>query len=358
MRRQSTRPVALWLFGICFMLLVMVAIGGITRLTGSGLSIMEWRPVSGIVPPLSHAAWDHLFALYRTIPQYRLRNAGMTLAGFKHIFWLEWLHRLWGRLLGIVFFVPLVWFALTRRIPRALLPRLVLIFVLGFLQGAIGWFMVASGFMAGSTSVSAYRLVAHLSLALLLYAAILWTALSLWHPPAATTDGAWLRRLSLLVVALVSCTIVAGGFMAGLHAGLTYNTFPLMDGRLLPAGYAALPFPRDWFENIAAVQFDHRLLATLTCSPAVQPSSSACAAARGPSSPRSPASSPCNTCSACSPCCTACPFLSPPPTRPARCSCSPSPSSLPTPRAARVAQAPSAANIQSPFPPPEPRRDA
>jgi cytochrome c oxidase assembly protein subunit 15 len=243
----------------------MIVLGGTTRLTGSGLSIMEWAPLSGALPPLGHLEWQRLFALYRQIPQYRLLHPDMDLAGFQHIFWLEYAHRLWGRLLGVVFFVPLVWFAATGRIPRALLPRLAVLFVLGALQGAVGWFMVASGFMAGSTSVSAYRLVVHLTLALLLYGAILWTALSLWRPtPAPTASGRLTRRLAATLAGLVAVTIVAGGFVAGLHAGLTYNSFPLMDGSLVPPGYAALPFPRDWFENIAAVQFDHRLLATLT----------------------------------------------------------------------------------------------
>jgi cytochrome c oxidase assembly protein subunit 15 len=259
------RPVALWLFAVCFMLLVMVVLGGTTRLTGSGLSIMEWAPLSGALPPLSHAEWERLFGLYRRIPQYALLHPGMDLAGFQGIFWLEWAHRLWGRLMGVVFFVPLVWFAVTGRIGAALVPRLVGLFVLGGLQGAVGWFMVASGFMAGSTSVSAYRLVVHLSLALFLYAAVLWTGLSVWRPePVVSVEGRGTRWLAQGVGGLVGLTIVAGGFVAGLHAGLTYNSFPLMDGRLVPAGYAALPYPRDWFENIAAVQFDHRLLASVT----------------------------------------------------------------------------------------------
>ena len=260
-----TRPVALWLFAICAMLLVMIVLGGTTRLTGSGLSIMEWAPLSGTLPPLTHAEWQRLFALYRTIPQYQLLHPGMDLPGFQSIFWLEWTHRLWGRLLGVAFFVPLAWFAATGRIGRALLPRLAILFVLGGLQGAVGWFMVASGFMANSTSVSAYRLVVHLALALFLYGAILWTGLSVARKtPIATPHGSLTRTLAQTLVATVGLTIVAGGFVAGLHAGLTYNSFPLMDGSLVPDGYAAMGFPRGWFENIATVQFDHRLLATLT----------------------------------------------------------------------------------------------
>jgi cytochrome c oxidase assembly protein subunit 15 len=258
-------PVALWLFAVCFMLWIMVVLGGTTRLTGSGLSIMEWAPLAGALPPLSHPEWQRLFGLYKQIPQYRLLHPDMDLAGFQGIFWLEWSHRLWGRLMGVVFFIPMVWFAVTGRIGLRLLPRLALLFVLGGLQGAVGWFMVASGFMAGSTSVSAYRLVVHLALALMLYATVLWTGLSVWRGvPRVTARGLATRRLAACVAVLVGVTIVAGGFVAGTHAGLTYNSFPLMNGRLVPAGYAALPFPRDWFENVTAIQFDHRLLATLT----------------------------------------------------------------------------------------------
>lgn len=264
--RRDRRLVAGWLFACAGMIFVMVLLGGATRLTGSGLSIMEWAPLSGIVPPLGDAEWRRLYALYQQIPQYSLVNEGFGLAGFRHIFWLEWTHRLWGRLIGIVFFVPLV--ALTWRgaIRLRLVPRLVGLFVLGGLQGAVGWFMVSSGFLPDTTAVSAYRLVVHLTLALILYAAILWTALSVLRPASPRLSQACsLRRLALLSVALVSITIVAGGFTAGLHAGLAYNTFPLMDGQLVPEGWAALdPVWRNLTENIPAVQFDHRLLATLT----------------------------------------------------------------------------------------------
>jgi cytochrome c oxidase assembly protein subunit 15 len=236
--------VALWLFGVAFMILVMVVLGGVTRLTGSGLSIMEWAPISGILPPLNQADWQKLFDLYQQIPQYALVHEGFGLAGFKQIFWLEWVHRLWGRLR----------------------PRLTLLFVLGGLQGAVGWFMVASGFLPDTISVSPYRLVIHLVLALVLYAAIVWTGLDLLRPAAVTLAGARaIRQMTALCCALVALTIVAGGFVAGTHAGFDYNTFPLMSGDLVPDGYARLsPFLRNLAENIAAVQFDHRLLATLT----------------------------------------------------------------------------------------------
>lgn len=266
LERRRRHRVAAWLFGVAFMIWGMVVLGGATRLTGSGLSIMEWAPLSGALPPVSDAEWNRLFALYKQIPQYALLHPGMDVAGFRGIFWLEWAHRAWGRLIGLVFFLPLVWFAVTGAIPRRLIPRLALLFVLGGLQGAVGWFMVASGFAADSTSVSAYRLVAHLSMALILFAAVLWTALSVLQPVAASIPrAAALRHLARGCGLLVALTIVAGGFTAGLHAGLVYDSFPLMDGRLVPAGYADLhPFLRNMTENVAAVQFDHRLLATIT----------------------------------------------------------------------------------------------
>ena len=254
----------MWLLGICFMLLVMISLGGATRLTGSGLSIMEWAPLMGALPPLSDAEWHRLYGLYQQIPQYALVNQGFGLDGFKSIFWLEWTHRLWGRLTGLMFIVPLVWFVWRRQISRGLGFRLFLLFLLGGLQGAVGWFMVASGFAAGSTAVSAYRLVIHLFLALSLYGAILWTALEVWAPARVPVRPGQ-RHLLGLTAGAVGVTILAGGFVAGLKAGLIDNTFPLMGGRLLPEDYASLhPFVRNWFENLAAVQFDHRLLATLT----------------------------------------------------------------------------------------------
>lgn len=268
-RRSAPHAVAAWLFVICAMLLVMIALGGATRLTGSGLSIMEWAPLMGTLPPLSETEWRRLYALYQQIPQYSLVNQGFGIEGFKGIFWLEWMHRLWGRLIGIAFLLPLIWFAMCGAIDGRLARRLGLLFLLGGLQGAIGWFMVASGFAADSTSVSPYRLVVHLTMALVLYSVILWTALGLWRDdaPAAAEPAVpppALRWLSVAVLHLVTLTVVAGGFVAGLHAGLTYNTFPLMEGRLVPEGYWVLPGLRNLTENVAAVQFDHRLLATGT----------------------------------------------------------------------------------------------
>jgi cytochrome c oxidase assembly protein subunit 15 len=266
--RRSRHIVAAWLFGVAFMIWGMVVLGGATRLTGSGLSIMEWAPVAGALPPMSHAEWERLFALYTTIPQYSLLHAGMDLAGFQRIFWLEWTHRNWGRLMSVVYLGPLLWFSITGALRRGMIIRLSALFVLGGLQGAVGWFMVASGFAPDSTSVSPYRLVIHLALALCLFSGIFWTALSTLSPvPTSIAGGARLRQLAIATICLVALTLVAGGFTAGVHAGLGYNSFPLMGGRLFPTGYiypGLSPILRNLTENPTAVQFDHRLLATLT----------------------------------------------------------------------------------------------
>jgi heme a synthase len=246
------------------MIFLMVVVGGITRLTLSGLSITEWKPVIGIVPPLSAADWAAEFAKYKEIPEYRAVHFGMTLDEFKWIYFWEYAHRLLGRLIGVVFAGPFVWFLVRRRLPPWLAPRLCGILLLGFAQGALGWYMVESG-LADRIEVSQYRLVTHLALALAIYAAILWLALGIVRRPARTDPGPGWRWAADAVLSVVAVTMAAGGFTAGLHAGLTYNTFPLMDGRLVPAGYGLLePFWRNWFENIAAVQFDHRLLAVAT----------------------------------------------------------------------------------------------
>jgi heme a synthase len=264
---SSDRAIALWLFACCAMILLMVVIGGITRLTESGLSITEWQPVTGVLPPLNEAQWTAEFEKYKAIPQYRTIHADMTLGEFKYIFFWEYLHRLWGRLIGLAFAVPFAYFLVRGRVSRRLAPRLAMLFVLGGLQGALGWYMVESG-LSERIEVSQYRLAAHLAAAALIYAAILWVALDLVWPEREVARDLRQRRLRGgigVVLAFVSLTLVAGAFVAGLRAGSIYNTFPLMGDRLVPAEYAALsPFWRNWFENPAAVQFNHRLLAEIT----------------------------------------------------------------------------------------------
>jgi len=253
------------------MIFVMVSIGGITRLTGSGLSIVEWRPLIGFLPPLSDAEWARVFALYQTSPQYQEVNTGITLSGFKSIFWWEYAHRLWGRLIGVVFFLPFLWFLLRRQIELSLAPRLVLLLILGGAQGVLGWYMVQSG-LIDNPEVSQYRLAAHLILALALYVALMWTALQLRLPEPETTPDrrlAGIRTLAKTTVALVTVTILSGAFVAGTDAGFVFNTFPLMEGRLVPDGYLPRPWYVSTFEDIATIQFHHRVLAVVSLGVAI-----------------------------------------------------------------------------------------
>jgi cytochrome c oxidase assembly protein subunit 15 len=265
-RTTDARAVAIWLLGVAGLVWIMVAIGGATRLTGSGLSIMEWAPLSGTLPPLSQAEWQRLYDLYRSIPQYELVNQGFGIEGFKQIFWLEWLHRLWGRLIGLAYAAGLAWFWLRGRIPAGSKPRLLGLLALGGLQGAVGWYMVASGFEADRTAVSPYRLVIHLGLALVIFSALVWTALGLlWPQGSAPPEARPVRRMVQVAAWTLVGAMLAGGFVAGIRAGLSFNTFPLMDGQLVPDGYWLLsPAWTNLTANVAAVQFNHRLLATLT----------------------------------------------------------------------------------------------
>jgi cytochrome c oxidase assembly protein subunit 15 len=241
----------------------MVVLGGVTRLTGSGLSITDWRPVTGSLPPLSDEAWEETFARYRQTPEFRDVNAAMDLAAFKGIFWLEYLHRLLGRIIGVVFLVPFAWFMWRGRIRRNEWPKYALMFVLGGLQGLLGWYMVKSG-LIDNPRVNQYRLVAHLVAAIAIYAYMLWIALSLLRAPRARPPHPWFGRTVALGM-LVLVTVVSGGFVAGLDAGLVYNTFPMMGEHWIPPDYDALrPTWRNLFENMAAVQFNHRVLAVTT----------------------------------------------------------------------------------------------
>lgn len=249
------------------MIFAMAVIGAITRLTESGLSIMEWAPITGTLPPLSQGEWERIFALYREIPEYQEMNLGMSLAEFKTIFWWEYIHRLWGRLIGLVFAVPFLWFWLRGRLAPGLTPRLFFLLALGGLQGLLGWYMVASGF-ADRVDVSQYRLTAHLLLALVIYAYCFWLASGLILAEREETAPSTDQKLKLylyVLLCLLFLTLASGGLVAGLNAGLIYNTFPLMDGDLFPEGYWQLtPWWLNLFENITAVQFDHRALAVTT----------------------------------------------------------------------------------------------
>jgi heme a synthase len=261
-RRRDRAVVRLWLYVVALLIIAMILVGGATRLTDSGLSITEWQPIHGVVPPLNDAAWQEEFQKYQAIPEYQVINKGMSLAAFKAIYWWEWAHRFLGRLIGLVVLAPLVAFWLMGWIERALLPKLIAMFVFGGLQGAVGWWMVASG-LTERTDVSQYRLAIHLTLACAILAYVQWVARGL-APGADAAAPRRLRRAGLLILGLVFLQIFLGGLVAGLDAGLTFNTWPLMDGQLIPTGlFIQSPAWQNLFENVATVQFDHRLGAYL-----------------------------------------------------------------------------------------------
>jgi cytochrome c oxidase assembly protein subunit 15 len=256
MPRSSRQQVGIWLLAIALIILAMVTIGGLTRLTGSGLSITEWDPIMGALPPLNAAQWADAFAKYQKIPQYLLENRGMSLEAFKGIFWWEWSHRLLGRLLGVVFVIPFLWFAWKGAIRKSDWPRMLVLFLLGGLQGFIGWWMVESG-LETRVSVSQYRLAIHLGTALLLLVAILWTALEYLRDLKTTPRPA---KRAFVFAILVYCQMLLGALVAGLHAGLIYNTWPDMNGRLLPEHpFFSQPWWINFFENPGLAQFDHRI---------------------------------------------------------------------------------------------------
>ena len=328
--RSQRRAVGWWLIVLALMIAAMVTIGGLTRLTGSGLSITEWRPVTGVAPPVSEQAWQQEFQKYRAVPQYRFENRGMTLSQFKFIYWWEWTHRLLGRLIGFVFLIPFFFFVWTGAVSRAGIPRMVLLFALGGLQGFVGWWMVESGLEA-RVSVSQYRLAIHLGVALILFGAILWTALEYFGIPSPpmgerarvrgssdlrnqkpeirskgadsdipTSDfrlsisdrpftpalspggakGEFKETISIptrghvvaafIFVLLAYLQMLLGALVAGLHAGLIYNTWPSMDGRFLPENpFFSRPWWINFFENPGLAQFDHRIGAYIIASFAI-----------------------------------------------------------------------------------------
>jgi cytochrome c oxidase assembly protein subunit 15 len=258
------KPIAVWLFIVSAMVFCMVVLGGVTRLTQSGLSMVHWHPVTGWLPPLGQVEWEAVFSEYRKSPEYLKVNEGMSLAEFKGIFWFEFTHRLLGRLIGVAFFVPMVVFWIKGWIDRTLAPKLIGLFILGGLQGVLGWYMVKSG-LVDRPDVSQYRLAAHLGLALAILAAMLWVALGLVRPAPSVTPDNGLKKGVWGLLSLIILTALSGAFVAGLDAGYIYNTFPLMEGGFVPDGIWALsPVYLNFFENIPTVQFDHRILAETT----------------------------------------------------------------------------------------------
>ncbi len=262
--QKTNRNIAIWLLVCSGMVAAMVIIGGITRLTESGLSMTEWRPLVGWIPPLSEAEWQRIFERYRQTSEYRIQFPGMDLEGFKTIFWWEYIHRVWGRLIGLVFGLPLVWFLVRGRIDRPLIPHLVALFALGGLQGVIGWWMVVSGFV-DRDDVSQYRLTVHLGMAIVILGYLLWVAFGLLSRGDRAPAPAGLKTPSRALLSMAFVTILSGGMVAGLNAGFIHNTWPLMDGGLLPDDFAALsPLWLNALENHATVQFIHRILAYAT----------------------------------------------------------------------------------------------
>lgn len=261
----SLAAVRTWLYCLAGLVILMVAVGGATRLTGSGLSITEWRPVTGAIPPLGDAGWAAEFARYRDSSQYENLTRGLTLSDFKFIYWWEWSHRQLGRLIGLAFVLPLAWFYWTGAVRARLALALLGIGALGALQATVGWIMVASGLEPGMIAVAPVKLTLHLLIATIILGLLVWTAAGLGRERREAAPGA-AARLAVGLLALIVVQIALGGLVAGSKAGLTYNTWPLMDGRIVPPA-ETLFVVRPWFENLvdnpALVQFNHRLTAYL-----------------------------------------------------------------------------------------------
>ena len=263
-RQAQDRTVATWLLICCGLVFVMVVLGGFTRLTGSGLSMVDWRPLMGILPPMGEAEWQRVFEMYQQSPEFLKVNSDFGVNEFKSIFWLEYLHRLLGRTIGLVFFVPFVYFFARGYIQRKEWAKYLLMFILGGMQGLLGWYMVRSG-LVDVPHVSQYRLTAHLIAAFIIYAYMFWVAMSLLFPRAENAQRhAWYNKM-LAVFIMVTVTVISGGFVAGLKAGTIYNTFPMMGDYWFPPGLLTLePFWRNFSDNMTTVQFDHRWLAITT----------------------------------------------------------------------------------------------
>jgi cytochrome c oxidase assembly protein subunit 15 len=263
-RQAQNRAVATWLLICCGLVFAMVVLGGFTRLTGSGLSMVDWRPLMGILPPIGDAEWQRTFEMYQLSPEFQKVNAAFGVDEFKSIFWLEYLQRLLGRTIGIVFLVPFVFFFARGFIKPDEWPKYLLMFALGGMQGLLGWYMVKSG-LVDVPHVSQYRLTAHLVAAFIIYAYMFWVAMSLLFPRAENASKHPWYGKTLALFVLVSTTVISGGFVAGLKAGKIYNTFPMMGDHWFPPGLMALePFWRNFFDNMTTVQFDHRYLAITT----------------------------------------------------------------------------------------------
>ena len=265
-QRKHDKQVAIWLFFVATVIFFMIILGGATRLTHSGLSMVDWNPIMGVVPPLNEIEWTGTFERYKEFPEYQKTNAGMTLEAFKSIFYFEYFHRLLGRLIGLLFLLPFLFFWFRGFIRRTMLPQMVIMFILGGMQGLLGWYMVKSG-LVNDPQVSQYRLTSHLLAAVVIYSYILWVAFGLVKKTTQSVIDVKRKKLyrySIALTALIIFMIFTGGFVAGTKAGYAYNTFPLMAGKFIPDGmYTLAPFWLNWFENITSIQFNHRMIAYL-----------------------------------------------------------------------------------------------
>jgi len=261
---QNNKPIVIWLLLVCTLIFCMVVLGGVTRLTNSGLSMVNWKPVAGWLPPLSNNEWQAEFTHYQQSPEYQKINKGMSVEAFKSIYYFEYAHRVLGRTIGLAFLLPFLYFLIRKRIKRSLIPKMIILFILGGMQGVLGWYMVKSG-LVNNPHVSQYRLTAHLLAAITIYSYILWVALGLtWDKSRSQTDLLLepLRKFGFGVTALILIMIISGGFVAGTKAGLAFNTFPLMNGQFIPDGlFSMTPFYLNFFEDLLTVQFDHRMIA-------------------------------------------------------------------------------------------------
>ncbi|GAB1256824.1 COX15/CtaA family protein [Aurantivibrio plasticivorans] len=263
---RDSRPIAIWLLICAAVIYGMIILGGVTRLTESGLSMVEWKPLMGIIPPLTEEHWQETFEKYKQFPEYQKINRGMDLSGFKKIFAFEYAHRVLGRLIGLLFFIPFIYFLIRGKISKSLSPRLWILLVLGGLQGLMGWYMVKSG-LVDVPRVSQYRLTAHLGLAVVIYGFMMWVIFDLLfsadeQPQINAQAANRIRRFSMTLNVLIFLMILSGGLVAGLDAGFAYNTFPLMDGKFFPVGLFNLePFWLNIFNDVTTVQFNHRFFA-------------------------------------------------------------------------------------------------
>ena len=259
---SANKAVSAWLIVVCITIFLMIVVGGVTRLTHSGLSMVDWKPIMGFIPPIGEAEWQATFESYKQFPEYQLINKGMDLSEFKSIFYWEYGHKVLGRSIGIIFFVPMILLWWMGKIEKPLMPKLIVGLILGGLQGLMGWYMVMSG-LVDMPRVSHYRLAAHLSLALIILSYLFWLILDLRETRRIQVPSVF-KTLSILILCLVSLQIVYGAFTAVLRAGLGYNTFPLMDGNLIAEAATMMsPMWLNFFENGAMIQFVHRLLGTL-----------------------------------------------------------------------------------------------